>query len=43
MIADADGNRFLSLVLVNGSRDLSLQIQKVDVLFKTANECHLPV
>jgi hypothetical protein len=40
MIADADINRFLSLILVDGAWYLSLQKQKVDALFKTSKECH---
>ena len=43
MIADAHGHRFLSLILVNGSWYLALQIQKVDMVFKTADKRHLPV
>jgi hypothetical protein len=40
MVAYAYSNRFLSLILVDGSWYLSLQKQKVDVLFKTSKKYH---
>ena len=40
MIADAYSNRFLSLILVDGSWYFSLQKQIVNVLFKTSKKCH---